>query len=501
MKCDRFSIHRGTAMEAPLGSTMTFVVAAAAFFGGCGFELETVAAAGGVLTLTAVDEASGDPATTRLEIVRSDKPNKPMPIRLTVPAGMGVVMDRSLELTLPDGGYTFRMIRGPEYRIITGNFVLEKTSLDDHNVELPRMVDMRARGWTSGDCLTPSSPYSLPLRMVSEDLHVAAVLGHVAAKPIPRRDHDDPPIDEPQWIREDAQTVDGLAIYGPTDRTLSPAAALASEAITAFSGNPEVKFAIENPFAWPLPIWLSSDRIDGLFVLGDWLKLDRRVTSVKDGRDTQSLVKGTNHATGQWAERIYWNVLEAGFRVPPMAGSGDNPGDSPVGYNRLYAADPLEGYEENDPAIGDAEVQLEARPVTSEANWWRAVWNGRSVVTNGPMLRPTLDGHIPGHVFTATSGEALELHPEIRLAVRDPVDYLEVVHNGEVHHKARLDEFAKAGGVIPSLVVRESGWVVIRVITLFDDHYRMATAPLVHRVRWPATHHVRCRAIFSNVAV
>jgi hypothetical protein len=68
----------------------------------------------------------------------------------------------------------------------------------------------------------------------------------------------------------------------------------------------------------------------------------------------------------------------------------------------------------------------------------------------------------------------LKLTPELTLTVRDPVEYLEVIHNGRVHYSARLDEFAKAGGEIPPLLVKQSSWVTIRVVTLYEDHFRAA---------------------------
>lgn len=435
-------------------------------------DAATLMAAGGVLNLTVHEEATGQPTTTRVQIVRAEKPDYPIPIRKSVSVGVGVVLDRSLELSLPDGGYQFRMIRGPEYRIISGTFALDRTSLDQHNVDLPRMIDMRAKGWTSGDCLVVASPISLPLRMVSEDLHVAAVAGQIDAKPIPRRDRDDPPIIDPMWIREDVTVHDGLAFYGLGEtfsgETFSGAIdgnVIASDLIAA-AGDSDARIIVENPFAWPLPVWLASDRIDGVMVLGDWLRLDRKVLKPKDGRPTQALIAGTPLSVGRWAEQIYWNVLDAGFRIAPMAGGGDDSANTPVGYNRMYVADPLEGYETDD--------ALEARPVGGPDAWWRAALDGQSVLTNGPMLRPMLGGKIPGHVFTATAGEALQLQPEMRLAVRDPVDYLDVIHNGQVHYSAKLDEFAKGGGVIPPLVVRESGWVVMRVVTGYENHYRVA---------------------------
>jgi len=39
-----------------------------------------------------------------------------------------------------------------------------------------------------------------------------------------------------------------------------------------------------------------------------------------------------------------------------------------------------------------------------------------------------------------------------------------------------LDEFAAAGGQLPVLHVEESGWVVVRVVTQHEDHFRMATS-------------------------
>lgn len=424
-------------------------------------------AAGGSLTVKVEEKGTGEPQITRVELWRADAPGKPLPIRKTVPAGVGVVLDRSLELSLPDASYQFRMIRGPEYRIVTGNFALERTSLDEHRVELTRMVDMREKGWTSGDCCVPASPFSLPLRMASEDLHLVAVLGHQDAKPIPGRDRDDTIEHEPLWIGEELQHHSGLVFYGAiplqTDQGQLPVESLVA---ATREDEDEVRVAIENPFAWQLPVWLASGQIDGFFLLGDWLRLDRKVMKVPDGRGPEGPTLGDERTVGRWAERIYWNLLEAGLRIPPLAGSGDEGRTTPVGYNRLYVADPLEDYQRDG--------TLEARPVQTPERWWRAAWRGQSVATNGPLLRPKLGGEIPGHVFQASSGEVLQLQPELTLTVRDPVDYLEVVHNGRVHYSARLDEFAKAGGVIPPLQIKESGWVTMRVVTLYENHFRAA---------------------------
>jgi hypothetical protein len=224
----------------------------------------------------------------------------------------------------------------------------------------------------------------------------------------------------------------------------------------------ESRVAIENPFAWPLPVYLASDQVDGYFVLGDWLRLDRSQLQMKDGRPFSDRKDRLATTLGREAEQIYWHLLDAGFRIVPLAGSGDEADLHPVGYNRLYVA-------------GDSESIGESQPVENATQWWAGAWAGRSFATNGPLLIASLDGHPPGHVFASTSTNPLELTPELSLTVRDPVDYLEVIHNGEVHYSAKLDEYAKAKGKIPPIIVTESGWAVIRVVTLHENHFRAAT--------------------------
>jgi hypothetical protein len=443
---------------------------------------------GGILNFSLTDETSDQPVISRMELWRPDAQTRSakrrersgrdaesmtlMPVRKTVPAGIGFVLDRQIAFDLPDGAYQFKIVRGPEYRIIRGEFSLEKTSLDDHHVLLPRMVDMHSEGWVSGDCLVPRSDYNLPLRMVSEDLHVAAVNGDVTPRPIAGRTSDESTFDtiddQPRWIRTDATVHDGLVIYNADASTESAndtaGKPLPVESLLIAASDPQCRIAIENPFAWPLPVWLATDRIDGVFVLGDWLRLDRKVVRVRDGRPVQNLIRGHEQAVGQWAETIYHQMLEAGLHVPPLAGSGDDCGKTPVGYNRVYAH---QQSEQNESSMGTA-AGNPMRP------WWDATFSGRSCVTNGPCLRPKLDGQLPGHVFHAQNGDVLTLRPELQLAVRDPVDYLDVIHNGVVRYSARLDEFARAGGQIPPLEIKESGWVMVRVVTAYPQHLRAA---------------------------
>ena len=97
------------------------------------------------------------------------------------------------------------------------------------------------------------------------------------------------------------------------------------------------------------------------------------------------------------------------------------------------------------------------------------------MVTNGPMLRPRVNGQLPGHVFTAKTGESVQLTISLNLSLRDKVEYLEVVKNGKVADQVRLSDYAKAGGKLPKLTFEESGWMLIRAVTSNPKTYRYAS--------------------------
>lgn len=430
-------------------------------------------AAGGVLKLVT---GSGEPPAAiaaRLEL-RSDKGRKPA-LRRTVRSGPGVVLDREIELPLNPGRYRFRVVRGPEYRVVSGNFEVQVGAADERRIDLVRMVDMRAEGYLAGDMAWGGpADNDLALRMSAEDLHVAAVLrsDHGSPRVAPRTDPDaGSETVSPIWTSQRFGQDDGW-LYYPGARDELPAAigatAAGSEAAAA-NENVVSRAVIANPFAWELPLWLANRRADGILVMGDWLQEEKQIDEIPAGRPPVELGFTGNDGPGRYAESVYWRLLEAGFRVPPVAGSGASVKDAAIGYNRTYAIGPSLGQDDRRVA-----------PIESEREYYRAVWGGRTVLTNGPLLRPTLGGQAPGHVFQARSGETLTMSVELHLAVRDPVDYLEVIHNGEAVHSVRLDEFAKAGGMIPELTFRESGWVMVRVVTQHADHFRAAISAPWH---------------------
>lgn len=452
-------------------------------------SLLTQAHAGGSLVLRVVDQETDEPMPARLVLRRSNGTSSP--VRRAVDAGVGVAIDEPVELSLPPNTYHFEISRGPEYRVLSGSFTLERESSDSRTVSLPRIADMPAEGWMAGDILVQVPPWDLGVRMAAEALPVAGLLSGSADVPVL-------PTSAVYAVRTDLArgtgSAAGLLVLGASQEALDAAMGAGSTGMPLRSSDgstgsgaaadrmeenspssdlfravrqarargersQDPKVIITNPLAWDVPIWLASERIDAVAVLGGFLQLDREITTIAGSRLPTKFDYGGPLGIGRWAEQVYWQILEAGLQLPPAAASGAGLVPNPVGYNRAYV---------------HVESSAVMDPESLSAAWWEGLWEGRSVVTNGPLLRPTLDGFAPGHRFEATSGESLELTLELKLATADPVDYLEVVRDGRVEYHARLDEFARAGGRIPPLRFEQSGWVLVRVVTKYQSHFRAA---------------------------
>jgi len=64
----------------------------------------------------------------------------------------------------------------------------------------------------------------------------------------------------------------------------------------------------------------------------------------------------------------------------------------------------------------------------------------------------------------------------LNLATRAPVDYLQIVKNGEVATEVRLADWAKRKGRLPPLEFDDSGWFLIRAVTSNERVYQLASS-------------------------
>ncbi len=144
---------------------------------------------------------------------------------------------------------------------------------------------------------------------------------------------------------------------------------------------------------------------------------------------------------------IYYRWLNCGFRLAVSGGAAMGVMPVPLGHSRTYAK--LDG------------------PLT-EANYLKALQAGRTFATSGPMLTMTVDGHEVGDVISRQSSTASPLKVRVQLRSVEPIDSLELVHDGRV-----IRQISLAGqSVSPvldrrlegNLTPQRSGWVAARAV-------------------------------------
>jgi hypothetical protein len=129
---------------------------------------------------------------------------------------------------------------------------------------------------------------------------------------------------------------------------------------------------------------------------------------------------------------------------------------NPVGYNRVY-------------------VHLDGP--FSYAAWWKSLGNGRSFVTNGPLLLVEADGQRPGAVFRSPSGRPLSISLDVRIVGHDPLEAVEVVRDGLVVERLAGKDLVERVRLRP-LPFERSGWFLVRAIANVPETFRFAsTAP------------------------
>ena len=455
----------------------------------------------GTVELEFTDKETGEAVSARITFSKSGKkPTRPRKVLFAQDQWLG---EKKLQLTPPNGEFEFSVQRGPEFNEIKGGFTIEPRAKDTVPIEVPRSVDMHAEHWYSGDHLSP-----LPLTDLNRwqyadavDLTVstAEVKEAKASNPNPPakgslRKGPDKSVDE---NTKNFDNPNGLGLQTSSRSLQWEHGAVLLHGVKSTQGKLQdgvdvleildqpkdqkpVVAELLRPWTRDVPFLLASNTIRSIQILSSYNRIsgdDRMLLDQTTGKGALGKVQLTLGkekspseifapidpiervrykdalGVGKLSESIYWNVLEAGIQMTPTAGSGFVGNETVVGYNRVYA------YSATAP---------------DEAAWWQAIANGHTFVTNGPLLRANINGLPPGSVQTSYRSQSIALDIAVSLAVRDPVDYLDVVFNGETIYSAKLEDHYKRGE-FPPIEIDKSGWLVIRVVTEYSKGYRLAT--------------------------
>jgi hypothetical protein len=423
-------------------------------------------AADGQLQLTVVDEETKRPVACRMHLVGKNR--KPRKVETAPFWHDHFVFPGKITLKLPLGDYQFEIRRGLEYHSQQGHFVIERFADDTKQLELRRAVDMSAEGWWSGDLYVRRPQRDIELLMSADDLHLAQVVtwsndkNEWGNKPRPKSE----PVlyDRNRWYYGLAGLysragTDLLCFFQPEPLPLTQSPGEyppTIQTILAAKEKGKLWVDVAAPYSWDLPMLVAHDLVDSIQVAHSHFCRQNVVADEAGGKPRD--LNAYSHVSGyaRWIQDIYFRLLDCGVRIPPSAGSGSGVAANPVGYNRVYVH--LEG-----------SLQPEA--------WWKHFRGGQVVVTNGPLLRPRVEGHLPGYVFRTDEGEELELEIGLTLSTCDPISYLEVIQDGRVAYTLRFEDYAKTGR-LPKVKCTKSGWFLLRAVNDLNNTYRFAmTAP------------------------
>jgi TolB protein len=145
---------------------------------------------------------------------------------------------------------------------------------------------------------------------------------------------------------------------------------------------------------------------------------------------------------------VWYRLLNLGFHLPAGAGTDAMANYAslrgPVGLNRVFIA-----------------IKGEATPEKLHA----VLKQGRTFVSNGPLLGLEIEGKHPGDEIALTKPATLPYHASLRSIV--PVDHFELVFNGRVIASPHVDGVRTQADVSGNVEIPSSGWLVLRA---WNDH-------------------------------
>lgn len=425
----------------------------------------------GELELNVVEATTGQPLAARIHLRNSR--GRPLRARDLGVAHHGdhFYIDGATLLELRRGQYTFDLDAGWERRTQSGDFEIQRHAQDAKTIKINAFADLAKEDWRGADLDANRQLHDLGVVLRAEQLAYTPLTAwrgaeqgswqSVARKPAGKIDF--PP--GVTWQAARYESADSaLMFFGSSEslerETLPELKSLSVAQLRRFR-QAGLRVVAADLTSWELPIWLAADALDAVSVIDRTSQFDGVASKASTGRPADRLRYPGPQGPGRWREAIYFHVLNAGLRMPAVAGSGSGETESPLGTNRVYAYCPDSPPDEFD-----------------RAAWWQAVEAGQTVVTNGPLLRPTVYGEPPGYVFRLDAAGRFDAAIGLNLSTRQPVDYLDLIRDGQVVESVRLADWAQAGGKLPVLEFAASGWFAIRVATAASDRYQFAlTSP------------------------
>jgi hypothetical protein len=437
--------------------------------------------AAGELHITVSDEGS-KPLWTRLEVRGPDGKmfQAPGAIRDKTAANRAggepyylgsFVVNGECRVEVPPGRFTVVAEHGLEYERGEKTVDVTAQSPAEARFVLRPWIRMNQRGWWSGDMHVHRPLDDTPSLALAEDINVIVLTtmwnkrNLWEGKPFPAggivqasADHLITILNAEDergggaWMLHDLRQPLKLDVDG---RWYPPGIFFVKEARAQKApGGVLPWFDCEKPIWWEVPVMMALETPDTLGVLHNHLNQYGVFANEAWGRPRDQEKYPGREGFVQYSLGLYYRYLNLGFKLAPSAGSASGVLPAPVGYNRMYVQTP--------------------EPFSVEA-WYRALKEGRSFVTNGPML------------FLDTRRRGSRMRASVDVSAREPIDRVELVANGEVIHRFPSPKASRRYRGEVTVDPAKYSWIAARCFLQTASTIRLAhSAPVYLDGKWDA---------------
>jgi hypothetical protein len=360
------------------------------------------------------------------------------------------------EIQLPQEPISVEVHKGFEYRPLHRELTLG-TGQMAVRLEIERAHDLRGEHWYSGDiCCYRPSPHAALLEAAAEDLAVINLLAYVTAEQGPEGEAY-AGISNLLAFSGQAPALampDHLLVVNTlnTHPVLGALALLNCHRIVypLSMGGRATPHTHQTPGEtnWTLADWCDQcHRKGGLVVWTNAPGLtDSETEPGTAGETLADLILGKVDAYEADPTMLeeWYDLLNAGFRVPLVAGSRKVRCDTNLGNVRTYA-------------------RLLPEQEFNYKNWIEAVRAGSTFITNGPLLTLSVNGHDPGSVIVLAPGERT-IHVRAEARSVHPFERLEIISGTEVLASTVVAQPGLQACIETRLAVPEQGinWLAAR---------------------------------------
>jgi hypothetical protein len=419
-----------------------------------------------VVHVRVVDSATGQPTPVRMSFQGQDgRKFAPLGRLKEFPTGIGEdvglqvqvgsaafhYVDGACEILLPSDSFDIEISKGPEYEPIRRTVTLGPGKMALRFV-IERRSDLRKAGWFAGDCRAHElSPHAALVEGAAEGLAVVNLL----ARQRPSRFGNEL-LAQPQLDAFSGQAAClGSAECLVYANTYNEHPALGKLALLNCHRPVFPLHAGEEGFEdWTLADWCGQcHRKKGLVVwsepgfwsraFGDCPAAEGLALLIMGGVDAVEIA-GPIAQLGSDPWTNWYALLNAGFRTPLAGSSGKCSNGQQLGACRTLA-------------FVDPDVPF------SYGAWIEAVRAGKTIVTDGPILNFSVEGHVAGTVI-ASETQGAKSKVDVALPFGGPGGTLELVGNGEVVAGTRIQEGGCAALTV-EIPQEEFRWLAARYRT------------------------------------